>query len=716
MKESGTTRADKLNKLRIHIITDKMQKMAHIRAIFSCIILIAASISAAEPDDTIGTMLDEIQITQKGRSAAIKSDNGSIGISAGEVGKINRKMGEADIVSYLLGETGIHRNGDYGSGISVDGASPGQTQYMIDGGPVIFPFRFGGIFSTFNTSHFSGADFTRQAGVDALPGLGAALDFHPKATFGSRSSGEAKVGLLASSAYIGIPVAGRISISASARISYIDQIYKNLIKPDDGNISYRFADMNLSAVWRTDRKGTFSLSFFHNSDRLSYDDRNYALDMGMKWQNTLCNLSWRRQGRDMMEGNVYFSDFSNTLNVRIPQMLLAAPSSTRMAGTRLNVDFRNGERRALHHKAGVNIVYFSTVPQWATLWTESDSGDMQPYKRSERTPISGFNANVYENLTWNIVPDVLALLPSARLGVVSCVRQGEEHYTRALVDPRISVRYSSPLGTFTGSVIQSSQYLHLIGFSELGLSSDFRIGSCRKAPVEHSLTLSLRWNRLFESVGIRAEGSVFCSKVRNQPEYTSQMLEMIDTEYDPLEHISLADGYNYGASFSARKDFGDFTWSASYEYGTGRRHAPGSVHPEWRSLYDVGNAVKANAVWRIGARWILNADFSYASGRVYTPVKSIYAIGGNIAMEYGSRNSARLPEYQRLDVGATYMFQTGRRDILTHLFNLTLINAYGHRNVEMQYFILDTDKGDYRLKRLYSLYRFMPSLSYSIKF
>lgn len=716
MKGYGTTPADKFHKLRIHIIPYALQKMARVRAIFSCIVLAASTISAAEPDDTIGTMLDEIQITQKGRSAAKRLDDGGIRISGAEVGKINRRMGEADIVSYLLGETGIHKTGDYGSGISVDGASPAQTQYMIDGGPVIFPFRFGGIFSTFNTAHFYGADFSRHARADILPELGGALDFHPKASSTGSACGEANVGLLASSAHIGVPVAGRFSISASARVSYIDQIYKRLIKQDDGDISYRFADMNLSASWRTDGSGVFSLSLFHNSDRLGYDDRNYAMDMGMKWSNTLCNLSWRRKGRDEIQANAYFTDFRNSLNVEMPQMLLEAPSSTRMAGARLNVDFRKRESQALHHSAGINIVHFNTVPQWATLWTESAPGNLQPHQSSERTPMSGFNANIHECMTWDIMRDALTLLPSLRLGVVSCLRQGERRYTRALVDPGVTLRFNSNAGVFTGSVMRSSQYLHQIGFSELGLSSDFRIGSSRKAPVEHALTFSLRWNRLFESVGIRTEASAYFSQIGNQPEYSSQLLDIIDAEYDPIEHITLSDGYNYGASLSAHKDFGDFTWGASYEYGAGRRHAHGKGGPEWRSLYDAGNAVKANAVWRVGYRWTLSADFTYASGRVYTPVKSIYAIGGNIAMEYGLRNSARLPAYQRLDVGATYMFQTGRRHSLAHMLNLTLINAYGHRNVEMQYFILDTGKGDYRLKRLYSLYRFMPSLSYTIKF
>lgn len=85
-------------------------------------------------------------------------------------------------------------------------------------------------------------------------------------------------------------------------------------------------------------------------------------------------------------------------------------------------------------------------------------------------------------------------------------------------------------------------------------------------------------------------------------------------------------------------------------------------------------------------------------------------------MEYGERNSARLPLYHRLDLGATYSFSTGHTVRLRHLLNLSLINAYAHKNVEMQYFILNSENGDYSLKRIYSLYNLIPSVSYTLEF
>lgn len=75
-----------------------------------------------------------------------------------------------------------------------------------------------------------------------------------------------------------------------------------------------------------------------------------------------------------------------------------------------------------------------------------------------------------------------------------------------------------------------------------------------------------------------------------------------------------------------------------------------------------------------------------------------------------------MPDYQRLDLSGTYRFRTGGRIPLNHTVNISLINAYGHRNVESQFFAIDGETMRYKLYRVSSLYRFLPSVSYSIDF
>ena len=78
--------------------------------------------------------------------------------------------------------------------------------------------------------------------------------------------------------------------------------------------------------------------------------------------------------------------------------------------------------------------------------------------------------------------------------------------------------------------------------------------------------------------------------------------------------------------------------------------------------------------------------------------------------------SVRLPDYHRLDLGAAYRFATGGRVPLRHEVSLSVLNAYGHRNVEMSTLRVNMDSGMYERHEVGSLFRWLPSLSYSVKF
>ena len=51
-----------------------------------------------------------------------------------------------------------------------------------------------------------------------------------------------------------------------------------------------------------------------------------------------------------------------------------------------------------------------------------------------------------------------------------------------------------------------------------------------------------------------------------------------------------------------------------------------------------------------------------------------------------------------------------------HELNLSVVNAYGRENVEMSTFSVNTVTGVYSRRDISSLYRFLPSLSYTLSF
>lgn len=327
-------------------------------------------------------------------------------------------------------------------------------------------------------------------------------------------------------------------------------------------------------------------------------------------------------------------------------------------------------------------------------------------------------ASAYGGYTLWLLREELKADLSMAAGFFRSQREGMEWWTVPLLSPRLRITWTKErIGETSISLGYYEQFLHQVGFSELGLASDFTVGASPQAPLQKSFAIDISWRRRLPWWGLTLSASAYWSRVRNQTEYQGQVLEVVDEQYDPFLHIVVSDGHNEGLNLALSREFGSINGEISWGYGGGRRHLPEANDESWNALHAPGHSLKGSLSWNPGKHWILSAVYNYSSGRVYTPVESLYLVGGNIAMEYGKRNSARLPYYSRLDLGATYTFQTSIKGTkLSHLVNISILNALGRRNVEMQYFVLNVDKGTYGLKRLYSLYRFIPSISYTLEF
>lgn len=685
-------------------------------ALWLCIFVghASAAYGTVEERDSVTELLPEVEVVQTGRAPVRRNDGGKIMVSGNSVAKLSRTFGEADFLTFLRQLPNAESTGDYASGVSVNGGSPSHVQYLIDGAPVIFPYRFGGIFSTFNGAHFREMDFSMVAGADMLPRLGAAIDISPRLRFSNGAEGSVNVGMTASSLSICGGLGDRVSLSLSGRISYIDHLYGKWLSESGGHIRYGFEDLNATAACRITGKDELKADFFRSSDRLAYDDEDYALDTRLRWSNELYSLRYAHTSDAEVSLQIYHSRFKDRLSLGMSRLHIEAPASISSTGLCARIGRSAGVTGIESWEGGVRVCFDEGMPQWAILETEGVAD--AAVRKSSAFPQKMLTAVAFGKAGVRLLSGRLRLIVESGIGIFRSSTKGRLPYTSAVLTPGISLVCPIPEGSVTFGGSLRCQPLHCVGFSELGLASDFWIGATEEAPAERALMISCSATRRLFLRGLAVSAAAYWTKVSDQAEYQGQVVEIIDTDYSPFSRLIISDGFNYGVSVALSKPFGVVTGELSVSYDDGLRHAPSRPSERWKSLYASGFVGKASVQWHAGRRWTLSATFRIASGRRYTPVDALYIVGNNIAMEYGVRNFGRLPAYQRLDIGATYEYATGGWCPLRHLVNFSLINAYGHRNVEMQYFMLNSGKGDYALKRLYSLYRFLPSVSYTIQF
>lgn len=660
-------------------------------------------ISAQEPSDTT-IQLNEVVVGAT-QTAARKLTGGSVSLNSAALTTGIHTLGEADFVSQIKRLSGIAISNDYTSGISVDGNDPSASLFRISGTPVFFPYRFGGFFSAFNSQHFSGARFERGIHDASMPNrIGALVDMRPN-LYGTRLvSGEINLGMLASSLTTRVPVSQKFMLTLSARVSYIDELYKWVLRGNDTQTAYNFSDFNITACYRPDSVNTLLLETFHSGDRLSYNDSHYAMDSYMKWNNSVASFQWKHHGRINMSHRLEFTDFNNRLNVDMTRLKFETPSKLQRLGLAGEISIPVN-RKLSHITTGYEISQYFSKPLYAFIDGYGASGHTV-----RDVDVGSTEVRVYADTRI-----MLSYELELKAGL-SATYYHNGNYNTCSVDPRLTLLWNGGPHSLAFHLGCYHQYLQQTGFSEIGLAADSWYLASRKLKPESSAGVNAEWifNTGIENLEFSA--GTYWRYIDNQVEYEGSLLELADNDYVAEDHLLSCNGFNTGFSVGVQRYIGNITGTASYSYGVALRHY--RHHPGWlHARTDPGHSFKANLSYRLSDHWTVSAQFSYASGRTYTPTRSIYVIAENLICQYGERNSARLPSYQRLDLSGTYSFimHLGNKDLRSHV-NLSLINAYGHRNVEMQTFVIDSKTGRYRLKRYNSLYQFLPSISFKVCF
>lgn len=149
-------------------------------------------------------------------------------------------------------------------------------------------------------------------------------------------------------------------------------------------------------------------------------------------------------------------------------------------------------------------------------------------------------------------------------------------------------------------------------------------------------------------------------------------------------YTSAGYGYARGVDMIAKGGFPEWKLSGLVSYGlidTKRywldfeRLAP--------SPYDITHNLTVIAKYEITSELQAGISYRYATGRPYTPVESatLHTFEGVYEPLYGGKNSARLPDYHRLDLRLTYLTQVLERFTVVYMECLNILgieNMFGY--------------------------------------
>jgi len=652
---------------------------------------------AATPDSVL---LRDVEIVSTRKSARMYRD-GSLNFDAASLTTLPRTLGEADALNFIKLLPGVTTMSDYSAGVSIDGMNYANNLYLLGGIPVHFPYHFGGFFSTFNPVLYPDIKVRKSIRGATSPTclggvVGASQSKRPDIT----THANINIGMVASSIAVEVPVDKGVTISAAGRICYLNLFYSGLLGGHNTTIDYDFYDTDLTAHWAIDDKNTLRATLHHNTDRLGYHQTQSTLLTAMKWHNTLGGAEWQSiHDSYTMQHRLYYSYFANRLGMAITEIGVDGNNSFAQAG--LEGSFRLYPAEPLQLDLAYSLHRYSYVPQRVATHGMGEGGNYATTRQKSQL------GEIAADLSW--------LHSSFKIkGGAKFMAYGAGSYHSINADPELTATYTRRKWSLSLHAGASSQYIHQVGMSEIGMSSNFKFGAGAVAPPERS------WN--FVASGtcnplkkLSLAADVYYKIVRYQPEYSSTIVELAAPDYNAFDYIKTYNGYNIGGSAMAALTTEAVQAMASYGYCVARRRMPSSGRTFTPSS-EIRHSLKLNALWKISRHWEVNGTFSLASGRPYTPIMAMYMIGERVMIEYGEYNSARMPVYHRLDLGGAYSFNTKGRLPLRHRIELAVLNVYASRNVELYTYTYDILKHIFRRRELVSLYSTLPSLSYTIIF
>src|SRR6202000_86743 len=119
-------------------------------------------------------------------------------------------------------------------------------------------------------------------------------------------------------------------------------------------------------------------------------------------------------------------------------------------------------------------------------------------------------------------------------------------------------------------------------------------------------------------------------------------------------------------------------------------------------------------IYQASRKWTLSSTWVYYTGNAVTFPSGKYQVNDQTAFLYTERNGYRMPAYHRMDVAAT--LQGKKKKKFESSWTFSVYNLYGRENAYSIVFQTDPNDPTKTQALQYSLFRFVPSVTYNFKF
>ncbi len=661
--------------------------------------------------------LKEVEVNIK-RAKPLDPTPSTFKISKTELDVLPGLVGEKDLVRYFQLTPGVQQAGDGNTGLFIRGGSNDQNLFLLDDMPLYHIHHLGNLVSTFNTDIIKSAELFLGAFPAEYGGrLSSIVDIRTKDGDMYHHHQSMTLGMLTSKIYIDGPIIKeKASYVASFRINTMP-IFKWFFDTDMGFLMH---DVNLKLNYILSTKSRLYFSFYTGEDAMNYDvdgtEESFTSKISTTWGNRAISLRFNEIISPQLQLNLigghskYHYGEKSTLNFYNPDKILEGQYKSSFISSISDNFFIAKGRYSLSNniriQAGYNFYYHvynpgkSIVEQSGLNLNAVDLSIGYPrtnaYEHSIFTDITmdnlhgfGLNMGIRENVIFTE-------------GIIF-----HDLQPRLLLTRKITAELALKV-----SVSRMWQPFHLLSNNGAGIPADYRIPAMPEAPPAISNQASIAINYKPEQSNYEFSAEAYYKKMENLVDLKEGIA--YTTDFALWEKILSVNGVgkSKGVDILMRKVNGLSTGWIGVSLAQAKRQFidlnDGEEFPyKYDRLLDIGCLFQQ----QLTSRFIVSATWVFGTGLPYTIPRSQFTdIEGNFVLLYGKMNEFRQKTYHRLDIGVSYKTKK-----LTHesVWDLSVINVYNKSNPYM-YRVSSSIHG----LKLYefSLFPFLPSLSYSVRF
>jgi hypothetical protein len=623
--------------------------------------------------------------------------------------------GERDILKTIQLLPGVQQGSEGTTGYFVRGGNLDQNLVILDEATVYNPNHLFGLFSTFNVNAINDVKLVK-GGFSAEYGgrLSSILDITMKDGNKEKFQAEGGIGLLSANITLQGPIKKSVSYIISARRSYADLLLKPFTPKSKSGTTYYLYDVNGKINWELGNRDHLFLSVFNGKDKAAYTGAN-SLNYGINFGNATGTLRWNHLfgSRMFLNSSLIFNDYHLGLNTQQGNYYALLYTAIRDIGGKSDLTYIPNTKHTL--KAGLNYTYHTLYPGAVSAKIPKKGNKISVNRDSIPQKYSNELA-AYLDDEWKI-SEAVGLYYGAR---VPFFFTSNKLYVK--IEPRITAKVSlTTKASLKASFTMMNQFLHLVPNSTASLPTDIWITSSKIVKPQNSSQYAIGYFRNLKENNIELSVEAYYKTMQNQVLFKEGTQIVLSTNIDDV--LTFGNGTSYGIEFFAKKNFGKLTGWASYTISkTDQTFKEINFGKTFPFTYDRRHNISLAATYVVNKRWTISADFVFYTGSAFTlpngriPVGIDGTLYDGVYYDYTTRNNARLRNYHRLDVSASYKKV---RKIFKRTYESEWVigayNIYSRQNPYFVYLTTDPVTKQPQAKQV-SLLPIVPSIGFNFKF